>query len=276
MIKVSRVKDYKKELNLHHSHSELEMNIFLNGSGTYWVNGTEYPVLAGDVFIILGDMFHCLSINDSHANMDLIKIIFSPNDICLSTGDDVYGELLKAFYSDADKINVRIPSDSKCAQSISRIADQMLIDKGEETFNDGDKYLLLYILNYIKNYLVFGSKKASESFNAKIYNRVRNAMAYLDEHYMSDISIDEVAKMEYFSTNRFIDAFKRYTGFTPKKYLVMKRITKASSLINENNLNITEIAYHVGFNSTAAFNKAFLGIMGMTPTQYKKLSASWQ
>ena len=275
VVKISHVKDYKKEKDLHHSHSELEINIFLSGGGIYWVNGTEYPVLAGDVFMLFGNMFHALFIKEQQ-NIDLIKIIFSLDDISLSGTDHVYEELLKAFYSDSEKINVRIPANSKYSQAITRTAAQMLTDRRSESVCDGEKYLLLYILNTIKNYHLFESRNTNESFNVNVYNRVRNAMDYFDEHYMSNISIDEVAKTEYFSTNRFIDAFKKYTGFTPKKYLIMKRITKASSLLNKNEMSITEIAYHVGFNSTAAFNKAFLGVMGMTPTQYKKQTAVLQ
>lgn len=274
MIKISRVKEYTNELCLHHSHSELEMNIFLGGSGTYWVNGVQYPVMSGDVFLFLSEMFHSLSIKNEQSGVDLIKVVFSLSDVELPGETGIYASLLEAVYLGGEKLNVRIPANSRCSQAIIRVADQMLRDRQDMLSQDGERYLLLYILNMVKFYHVSENGNTAGHFDVAAYNRVQNAMSYMDEHYMCDISIDEVGKAECFSVNRFTDAFKKYTGFTPKKYLIMKRIAGAASLIFENNLSMTEIAFNVGFNSTAAFNKAFLNVMGMTPTEYRKLLAS--
>lgn len=60
------------------------------------------------------------------------------------------------------------------------------------------------------------------------------------------------------------------TGTTPSEYLRAKRISKAEQLVHDCNLNISEIAYMVGFNNPRYFAKYFHDAYGMTPSQYRK------
>lgn len=273
MVRISRVREYTNELCLHHSHPELEINVFLGGTGTYWVNGVRYPVRSGDVFLFLGDMFHSMAIENERAGVDLIKVIFSLGEIGQYGSDELYTGLVEAVYPGDEKLNVRIPGGVKHAAAILRAAELLVQNRVDMLSADGEKFLLLYILNTAKEYHAAHGRTGSGAFNAAVYRRVRNAMLYLDDHYTEDISVDEVGRSEFFSTNRFTDAFRKYTGSTPKKYLTMKRIAGAVSLIARNESTMTEIAYSVGFNSTAAFNKEFLNVMGMSPTEYRKTLA---
>ncbi len=64
MIKISCLNEKARKFVIRHCHDEMEINVFLSGQGTYLVNGVEYPVRAGDVFLFHPCMFHCLY-NDS-------------------------------------------------------------------------------------------------------------------------------------------------------------------------------------------------------------------
>ena len=56
----------------------------------------------------------------------------------------------------------------------------------------------------------------------------------------------------------------------PSEYLRAKRIKRAEELIHNDELNISEIAYTVGFNNPRYFTKYFQEAYGLTPSQYKK------
>ena len=60
------------------------------------------------------------------------------------------------------------------------------------------------------------------------------------------------------------------TGITPSEYLRAKRIKRAEELMHEGNLNVSEIAYKVGFNNPRYFSKYFQEEYGITPSQYMK------
>lgn len=273
MIKISYVKeDTNKNLLHHHCHPEVEINIFLSGSGMYMVENKNYPVRAGDVFLMLGNMFHWLDVSNSEVEMNLIKIIFSPDDV---SGDSdvsvkIYSELLDAFYKSSDRFDVRLPATSGYSSGIVRAAEQMWRDVQSGIADGGEKYLLAYILNSMKNHYLSKENQALITFDSRQYHDIMQTIMYIDENYADDISIDSLAQIAHLSVNRFIISFKQVMGITPGKYIISKRIAAASTLIAENRMKITEIAFECGFNSTANFNKAFLNITGMTPSEMRK------
>jgi AraC-like DNA-binding protein len=48
------------------------------------------------------------------------------------------------------------------------------------------------------------------------------------------------------------------------------RINRACQLLMESDRYVTHICYEVGFNNVANFNRRFLEIKGMTPTEFRK------
>ncbi len=59
------------------------------------------------------------------------------------------------------------------------------------------------------------------------------------------------------------------TGITPSEYLRTKSIKYAEHLLRSSDLNISEIAYKVGFNNPRYFTKYFQEAYGVTPSQYQ-------
>jgi signal transduction histidine kinase/DNA-binding response OmpR family regulator/streptogramin lyase len=60
------------------------------------------------------------------------------------------------------------------------------------------------------------------------------------------------------------------TGLTPRDYIRQKRLSKASLLIKNEELNFSEIAYSVGFSAPSNFNRAFKSFFGVSPSEYRK------
>lgn len=104
--------------------------------------------------------------------------------------------------------------------------------------------------------------KENDFFETKILN-------YLENHYMEDISIDDMAIYCGYSKYCFIRKFKEVFKETPYCYLKSKRIAYAKQLIKTNELSIHEIAQIVGFNSFSNFCVAFKNKEHMTPKEYQ-------
>lgn len=60
------------------------------------------------------------------------------------------------------------------------------------------------------------------------------------------------------------------TGMTPANFIRSIRLKKAAAMLKTTDMNISEIADHVGFGNIKYFNKHFKDEFGMTPTQFKK------
>ena len=85
----------------------------------------------------------------------------------------------------------------------------------------------------------------------------------------SNLSIDELARLCHLSTSSFKRKFNEVFKTSPKKYISQKKIEKAAALLKSDNLRISDIAYDVGFNSLATFNRNFTHTYGKSPTEYR-------
>lgn len=85
----------------------------------------------------------------------------------------------------------------------------------------------------------------------------------------SNLSLDELARLCHLSTSSFKRKFNEVFKTSPKKYISQKKIEKAAALLKSDNLRISDIAYDVGFDSLATFNRNFTDTYGKSPTEYR-------
>ena len=74
------------------------------------------------------------------------------------------------------------------------------------------------------------------------------------------------------SESRFSRFFRRATGNTFTDFVNRVRINRACHLLMETDRLVTHICYEVGFNNVANFNRRFLEIKGMTPSEFRRQS----
>jgi len=65
--------------------------------------------------------------------------------------------------------------------------------------------------------------------------------------------------------------FSEVTGITIEKFYIGHKIEKAKELLVYNELNLTEIAYNLGYSSVAHLSNQFKKFTGLTPSHFKKL-----
>ena len=86
----------------------------------------------------------------------------------------------------------------------------------------------------------------------------------------SDFSIDQMAEMLKMGRTKFYGKVKELTGMSPNKLLMSERMRIAAELLEEGELNISEIGYRVGVSDASYFNKCFKQHFGVAPSKYKK------
>ena len=86
----------------------------------------------------------------------------------------------------------------------------------------------------------------------------------------SSFSVDQMAEMMKMGRTKFYGKVKELTGESPNKLLIAERMRLAAQLLEEGELNISEISYRVGIEDASYFNKCFKQHFGMSPSQYKK------
>ncbi|MEL6558632.1 MAG: AraC family transcriptional regulator [Bacteroidota bacterium] len=87
----------------------------------------------------------------------------------------------------------------------------------------------------------------------------------IDQNYMNDITIDEMAFLCMMSTSNFKRKFKEYFGETPGKWIKEKKLEYGWQLIEKTEKTILEISLEIGYKSTSHFIKAFKNKFGVLP-----------
>jgi AraC-like DNA-binding protein len=86
-------------------------------------------------------------------------------------------------------------------------------------------------------------------------------------------SVDGLAQEVGLSRSALHDRFVRYLGQAPMQYLASWRIQLSSSLLRESHRVVADIALEVGYESEAAFARAFKRVVGMPPAAWRKSQA---
>lgn len=93
---------------------------------------------------------------------------------------------------------------------------------------------------------------------------------YIDSHFKEDITLDKLSEVTFLNKYHIVHAFKNYKGISPINYMIQKRIEEAKALLTTTNMQISEIAYIVGFTSQSYFAQSFKKATNISPIQYRK------
>jgi YesN/AraC family two-component response regulator len=99
---------------------------------------------------------------------------------------------------------------------------------------------------------------------------VRKAMVYLHEHYMDPISLEDTARHVSVSKEYLARCFRQEMGVTLVTYLNRYRVDQAKTLLENDEMNLTEIALETGFSSSAYFSRVFRQETGVSPSEYAR------
>ena len=99
---------------------------------------------------------------------------------------------------------------------------------------------------------------------------VSRAMAMIHSRYAEDLEIDELAREAGVSRTVLGERFVKLIGEPPMRYCARWRMRVAANMLRDGKQNTANIAYAVGFNSEAAFNRAFKREYGEPPATWRR------
>lgn len=103
---------------------------------------------------------------------------------------------------------------------------------------------------------------------------VNKAIAHLRENLTEAIDETDLAQMVNQSPSAFSRAFKRHTGSTLVRYKNQLRVDLACQiLLTQPETKVAEICYEVGFSNLSNFNRHFVRLKGMSPSQFRETFA---
>jgi AraC-like DNA-binding protein len=102
---------------------------------------------------------------------------------------------------------------------------------------------------------------------------IQKVMSYILDNFKDTVSLSEAAEIAAMSESSFSRFFKKNSGNNFVDYVRKLRVSHACKILSETNMPITEVCFEVGYNNISNFNRHFLAEKGVTPSQYRRMSA---
>ena len=103
------------------------------------------------------------------------------------------------------------------------------------------------------------------SQDPELLRRLLRAKDRMDAASHEEWPVRRLARVSGVSEAHFARSFKAAFGVPPHRYLLTRRIERATALLRDTDLDITEIAFQTGWNSLGTFGRTFRDVTGGSP-----------
>jgi AraC family transcriptional regulator len=103
---------------------------------------------------------------------------------------------------------------------------------------------------------------------------IKNVKLYIREHINEPLNREVLAEVAGFSIPHFHRIFTAQTGENIAAYVRRLRLERAARKLRMGAVDITEVALAAGYDSHAAFGKAFKQQFGLSPSEFRQLGCS--
>jgi AraC family transcriptional regulator of adaptative response / DNA-3-methyladenine glycosylase II len=102
---------------------------------------------------------------------------------------------------------------------------------------------------------------------------VGRALRLIEGGALDDADVDELAERLGIGARHLSRLFQRHVGASPLRTAKTFRLQRAKRLLDDTDLQITEVAYRAGFKSLRRFNAAFVDLYSLPPSDYRRRRA---
>ncbi len=260
---------YHDEGMFMHGHDDFsELVIVLNGSATHIVNNERFEIKKGDVFVMNEGTVHGY---ENPKDFKICNIMFRTATFISENYDIRSLAGFHALFLLEPKYNSENGFKSRLKLPPASFADiEHIIKTALEEYKGDSHGRKTMVRSYFLQLAVLLSRIYGSNVHHKEIEGISKTAAFMESHYMDDISINELLTVSHYSQRHFIRLFSATYNTTPQQYLLSIRIRHACSMLREKKLSVTEIATRCGFNDSNYFCRIFKKNIGVTPSTYRK------
>lgn len=256
--------DYEGKL---HIHKFAEISHVVSGEAEHEIGGVRYKVHRGDVIAIPMGMAHTfrpLPCGEPFVAYDLMftESFFSK----IALGDELACGLSTLIGLAPCSSDIHLSGVGY--QLFGEIFHKIYMEfctKGSGYLDLIRAYLVELLVNLFRKIELEGASKIS----LRLKGIIRNTTSYIEEHFRSHLTIDELASRVYLSKDYLGRLFKEITGMTIGGYIQKLRLDLAKRLLSDTDKTVTEIAELSGFGDIKSFYTVFKRELKVTPRKYR-------
>ncbi|CAG5010672.1 HTH-type transcriptional activator RhaR [Dyadobacter sp. CECT 9275] len=261
--------------NTHHFHKDYEIVLVKESSGKRIIGDHVESFSDGDLVLVGPDLPHAWlnekeyyeGRNDLHARSAVIYLrkTWLENEILRLPQTVRLRKLLE---------NARrgVKFTGGVRERMGRLASEIYFAEGlKKTVS---LFSILYELSETEEYQLLSSSNYLNMYNEQETVRLNHVYEYVMKNFSTQIRLEEAASVANMSPNAFCRYFKKQTQKNFFWFVNEIRIGHACKLLQQNELNISQVCYESGFQSLTNFNKFFKRITGKSPLVYRRDTAS--
>ncbi|WP_110955105.1 AraC family transcriptional regulator [Anaerosinus massiliensis] len=250
-----------------HWHENFEILYFEKGAATVYCNSQPIQVETGDLIIINSNDLHYCESRSEHliyyvVEFDLTFIQSNQIDLCQL-------KYMVPLVQNRFLFRNQIEKDSSLREEILQlISEYYRKEFGYELSVKSYIYrVLVLLLRYYKEQTI---SEAAKKHQRRTLACLAPVLEYMEAHYTEKLTLDALSSAAHMSSYYFCRLFKSFTGKSPTAYITHLRLNKAAVLLQENKLNITEVALTVGFSDSNYFSRQFKKYKKVAPSKLQK------
>ncbi|HLW74227.1 MAG TPA: GlxA family transcriptional regulator [Gammaproteobacteria bacterium] len=101
-------------------------------------------------------------------------------------------------------------------------------------------------------------------------DKLRELQLWMLEHLQQDLSIPKLASRVAMSERNFARRFTASVGMTPAAYVSKIRLEAARRKLEENDLQVSQVARRCGFGTQETMRRCFIAELGIPPSDYRE------
>ncbi|MDE7201429.1 MAG: AraC family transcriptional regulator [Lachnospiraceae bacterium] len=275
----------------HHWHDEVEILYFSEGAFRLEINMESFLIQSECFYFVNpGELHSIIAETSDHYWED--AVVFSLGIFGLDSSDEVQIRLIKPIqngkYLFPRCVASHHPAFSMLRSAfvdIMRAVGQSTEEAfaGQETAHNhvADSSLVTNNLTsqlYVKSSLMYifatlfahGLFMPTERNFDRRVESIKTALTFIKDNYQNKIYISDLAGQVNLNEQYFCRLFRKAIGYSPIEYINEYRIKQAKRLLEETQLQVTEVCLECGFNNLGNFLQEFRKHTGTTPLQYRK------
>lgn len=240
-----------------HAHPDFtEVLLMEEGSARFLIGETTYEVQAGDLLVFNSGVVHD----------ELSDTAFGSS--CIAVG----GLRLPGL-----RENALVPDDSPAVYHTGeeltdlRALYQIIYRYLSEDRPDCEVFchrLMLALLDRVLT--ISGSASLRVPSNPEPASLGKQVQDYIDAHFSEPLTLQQLGEALHASPYYLAHAFKEASGYSPRQYLLRRRIGEAQNLLISTDLPIARIAEMVGYDTQNYFDQQFSKHTGMPPRKFRQ------
>lgn len=265
----TEITEHGYTLFFHHWHKEIELLYITSGKATFECNSSSFEAHPGDIVVFnSNDIHYGVSMSGNLTYLALIS------DLALlhgHTADVSETKYIAPILQNKIYFRNHIGKDSGISDCMAMMASELR--ERAFGFELAVKSYLYRIFTHLLRHHMSSIQNESEHY-AKVMclQQFEPIFHYIEQHYMEQITVDELAALAGLSRSHFSRRFKWLTAKTITEYINQIRVNKAEYLLRNTPLTVSEIALTTGFSDIYYFSRMFKKLKKVTPSQIRSHS----